>query len=61
MGGVEIYFRPYYVLLNVQIDGMKLTTFLNRARHNSSLSESFHCVRFQMQIGLLFFKTQNSI
>ena len=33
--GVEIYFRPYYVLFKAQIDEMK---FLNTAGHRSSLS-----------------------
>lgn len=38
MGGVEIcYFRIYYVLFKVQIDGMKLTTSLNTVGHKDSV------------------------
>lgn len=51
MGGVEIYFRPYYVLFNLQIDAVRLTTLLNTVGHKSSLSESCHGLRSQMQIG----------
>lgn len=36
-------FRPYYVLFNVRIDGIKLTRCLNTAGHKGSLSESSQC------------------